>query len=120
MKYTRQTAFDAVKKHLLTQMEKSKSSDSCLYRGPGGLKCAIGALIPDDVYKPEMDVVDDMRVGQSIRELIVKFPEVAALFPKISPGFLVALQGIHDLSDTDHWKFELKNFAIEQRLDYGE
>ncbi|WP_353645740.1 hypothetical protein [Mesorhizobium sp. WSM2239] len=30
-------------------------TDQCAYRGPNNLKCAIGHLIPDDKYHPEMD-----------------------------------------------------------------
>lgn len=42
---TEQQVFDTVAKHLLTQMQQSRStvdstSISCLYRGPNGLKCA--------------------------------------------------------------------------------
>lgn len=45
-------AFEIVKKHLLCQGKKSQSLNGyCKYRGEGGLKCAIGALIPDDKYK---------------------------------------------------------------------
>ena len=53
---TEQTAFNIVKNHLLTQMTKSMEENEfgdtqCLYRGPNGTKCAIGALITDEEYK---------------------------------------------------------------------
>ena len=37
--------------HLATQRKASgKPGYSCLYRSPDGCKCAVGALIPDDLY----------------------------------------------------------------------
>ena len=48
---TLQEVFDIVSKHLLKQNERSGfSDDSCSYRGPNGLKCAAGILIPDEEY----------------------------------------------------------------------
>ena len=29
-------------------------NDRCLYRGPDGLKCAAGHVIPDGIYSPEI------------------------------------------------------------------
>ena len=46
-KLTRQAAFNKVARHLLRQNAKSTNKDGeCLYRGPNGLRCAVGALIP--------------------------------------------------------------------------
>jgi hypothetical protein len=52
---TLQETFDKVCVHLLTQLQKSVFLDSngsmaCAYRGPNGLKCAVGCLIPDELY----------------------------------------------------------------------
>lgn len=42
--------------HLKTQMAQGLNTlDRCCYRGAGGLKCAVGALIPDDQYHWTMD-----------------------------------------------------------------
>lgn len=38
----------------------------CLYRGPNGNKCAVGHLIPDDKYVPEMEVVPATRICEFI------------------------------------------------------
>jgi len=35
---------------VIAQGEKSLGEGGCLYRGPNGLKCAIGHLIPDSTY----------------------------------------------------------------------
>lgn len=44
-----QKIFDAVVEHLRRQGKRSKSQSgpSCLYRGPGGTACAVGALLTD-------------------------------------------------------------------------
>ena len=53
---TTQEAFDTVVRHLHTQGKRSivknrrSSGDECRYRTDDGLKCAIGCLIPDEVY----------------------------------------------------------------------
>ena len=48
---TAQEVFDHVVAHLRKQKVRSVSADgSCKYRGPNGLMCAFGCLIPDDLY----------------------------------------------------------------------
>jgi hypothetical protein len=45
---TKQEVFDRVVTHLLTQKKRSASYyGSCLYKGPDGLRCAVGCLFPD-------------------------------------------------------------------------
>jgi hypothetical protein len=52
---TSQELFDTVANHLRNQGLKCMIHGSCKYRGHGGLKCAIGALIPDSKYESWMD-----------------------------------------------------------------
>lgn len=53
---TPQEAFKTVAKHVLAQGRPSKNEEGmCVYRGPDGLKCAVGALIPDEAYDPRME-----------------------------------------------------------------
>lgn len=49
---TRQETFDIVVAALIQQGRPSVSSEGCMYRGDGDLKCAVGHLIPDDKYTP--------------------------------------------------------------------
>lgn len=57
-----QEIFDAVSKHLFNQGRRSMRLTSrrgmffCAYRGNNGLKCAVGALISDEIYNPDMDI----------------------------------------------------------------
>lgn len=39
-----------VAEHLAQQREQAMSRDTCTYRSPSGLKCAVGCLIPDELY----------------------------------------------------------------------
>lgn len=53
---TKQKAFDiAVKRMRDQQYIGSESNESCLYRGPNGRVCAIGALLPDNEYREVYD-----------------------------------------------------------------
>ncbi len=53
---TEQEIFDTVAIHLIKQGKQSADAfGNCLYRGPEGLKCAVGCLIPDEVYQRNME-----------------------------------------------------------------
>lgn len=57
---TRQEIFDKVWDGLKTQGFKqsyNKISGTCHYRGPDGLKCAAGHLIPDNEYDPAIEFI---------------------------------------------------------------
>lgn len=93
-----QVIFDKVVRHLFTQGQQSIGYDEeapvCLYRGPNGMMCAVGALIPDEVYKPSME---NIWVGR----LIDKEPQLAHLKPHWK--LLSALQDAHD--DVENWQW---------------
>jgi hypothetical protein len=55
-KQDQQKWFDQALAHMRKQGKRSmaeESGDMCLYRAPDGGKCAIGALIPDELYQVE-------------------------------------------------------------------
>jgi hypothetical protein len=56
---TPQEILDTVARHLFAQGRPARDpvSGSCQYRTSDGLKCAVGALIPDEMYRPEMDTI---------------------------------------------------------------
>lgn len=95
---TNQEAFDKVVQHLKTQKEQSfgpftnqygNTQHSCLYRGPDGLKCAVGALIPDEEYKPEFE-------GLAVLSLMRRKP---ASLIGLDRDLLLELQRVHDSID---------------------
>lgn len=56
LKAQRHKAFRVMKTHLLKQGAKSVNEHrECAYRGEGGMKCAVGALIKDSEYKPWLE-----------------------------------------------------------------
>jgi hypothetical protein len=54
---TNQETFDKVVTALRAQGKPSVNPETneCMYRGPNGIKCAAGHLIPDDEYKPKFE-----------------------------------------------------------------
>ena len=69
-----QAVVDKVLKHLWDQGKCSYQPyiGACAYRGEDGTKCAIGILIPDEIYLPEME-------GKGFSTLCSKFEEIADL-----------------------------------------
>lgn len=105
-----QEIFDRVRDHLMSQGKPSevrfeRDGEKLVegrYRGPNGLKCPAGLLIPDDRYEPEWEgrsawTLDYFRENFSVREL--------ALIDK--------LQYVHDFMPVDDWAFELQGVAHE-------
>jgi hypothetical protein len=105
----RQEMFNFVATHLLTQKCRSKEFENgtCMYRGPGGLKCAVGALIPDAIYDRAFE-------GESAVSLIERFPEVKQYIPDVD--LAQDLQYIHDDVPTEQWLTALKELAYVQDL----
>ena len=115
---TRQEAYDKMKAHLLSQMKRSTgemgeaSAYSCAYRGKNGLKCAIGALIPDELYDITMegkvieDLLDPSENPVFAQKLQEHLGEVAD-----SPNFLQSFQTIHDVFSPERWEDGLKKCA---------
>jgi hypothetical protein len=97
---TAQTLFDKAVVHLFEQGHPAYvhrdglKTSTCAYRGGGTTACAVGCLIPDDRYVPDMEehtVEDD-----TVRKIM---PELRAFEP-----MLYDVQTVHDTSaarDTD-------------------
>lgn len=57
-----------IRDHLAKQRAKSSvtlinGQEVCRYRGEDGMMCAVGCLIPDDKYDPEMEGVGILKTG---------------------------------------------------------
>lgn len=100
---TEQEIFNVVWTRLKTQgFERSYEWDEwdtgdCKYRDPSGRVCAVGALIPDDKYRPDFEghTVDSPTIGNFILE--------ATGLPKKFLPFLEKLQNAHDGGDTPRY-----------------
>jgi hypothetical protein len=113
MTITKQQIFDRAVEHLRQQRAQSidPKTSVCLYRGPDGLKCAIGALIPDELYQPEME-------GLLADEIVKRYPTLASLFSPDSPSLLNSLQHMHDFWRLSDWEEGFAEIATEYRLSF--
>jgi hypothetical protein len=111
MALSKQEIFDRVAVHLLTQNERSADEIFCKYRGPEGRMCAVGCLIPDEVYDIKME-------GLATRSLIDHHPVIKDLFEPDALGMLGGLQNIHDHKNIREWKQALIDLATANLLDY--
>jgi hypothetical protein len=95
---TEQKIFDTVALHLIKQGKQSidAAKGMCLYRGPNGLKCAVGCLIPDKVYRPEME-------GHSVSRFIDTYDGLNFLQP--FDAILNDLQEAHDATYGENQKW---------------
>lgn len=110
-----QSMYNRVKQHLLTQKQKSLDGFGlCLYVGLNNLKCAIGALIPDDCLKSNMNYFGNVLKNQPIRTELAKVFSLESLEPSKQTLFMQAayeLQEIHDRVTPEDWEQKLAEFA---------
>lgn len=110
---TLQEVFNIVSKHLLDQGQKSIEFGMCQYRGSNGMKCAAGALIPDNEYNSSFET---NLWGDLVEKGIVENKFVDEIDK---------LQVIHDFGPSDPeecvstWKRKLIKFAEEHNLTHN-
>jgi hypothetical protein len=111
-----QQAFETVVKHLRKQGCRSQQDTTvngtitCMYRIPeNGLMCAVGALIPDEVYQESFE-------GTAIRRLLRDEPAVNELFRKVNMNLLEDLQEVHDKQAVEDWEDAFERLATAYRL----
>ena len=87
-----QEVFDIVVNHLFTQGRPAYDGvQGCMYRAPDGLRCAVGVLIPDDLYDPEFETnSSDKVIHDLFKSGLADWREHEKL--------LLALQDTHDNS----------------------
>ena len=115
--------FERVQKHLSQQGEKAvfidDSSERCRYRtsGPFPLKCAVGCLIKDGVYRKELEgaVMNDLHITDARRWMggnagLHSVELARALNASHVPAFpamkemLKELQWLHDQRPIEEWR----------------
>lgn len=108
-----QEAFNTMVRHLVKQGRKSANEKGCLYRGPDGLKCAFGCLIPDDHYFPSME---RLTISALVDDKLVTFDELH------TQRMCQRAQSAHDIWNVSRGDFaayivsELKIIAIAYGL----
>ena len=100
---TEQEVFDKVVNHLLEQKYQASYEGACVYRAPDGASCAVGCLIPDELYDEEME-------GSSLHlpddKLVAALEELDLWQHR---KLLKDLQEVHD-SVPEEYKFRLEDF----------
>ena len=107
---SQQEVFDVVATHLMTQKQQCVTESwSCRYRHTNGLKCAIGALIPDELYNFNLE---ERNVDSIISDDGFNF------YPDQDTVFLTKLQSVHDTyTKPTKWFTELDRLAQSFGLD---
>ena len=112
---TMQEIFDQSASHLLAQMAVSMNKDTCAYRGESGLMCAVGCLISDEHYDPNIE-------GDAISSYWVHDDNAPLKRVLIASGIniddpfirklLRKLQTVHDDTPPEHWRDNLWLVAV--------
>lgn len=105
--------FDRVCSHLLAQNQRAECDVGCAYR-VNGLKCAVGCLITDEAYNPNMEGAGVWRlgaVGFEWREMEGEKSDLLARALNESGipatleirNLLIELQSLHDTMPVAQW-----------------
>lgn len=106
---TNQEMFDRVVAHARAQKRHAISHyRGCLYHGSNGVRCFIGALIPDDKYKPELE--GQAATSQAVQEAAGYTPEQVVL--------ALRLQSVHDQYAVPDWEKRFRSLAAYFNLTY--
>ena len=92
---TNQEAFDVMVRHLRKQGRQARRDigGPCRYRAENGLKCAVGALIPDDEYSRSLEF-------HGVGEIYADVPSLQS----IALDLLEEMQMIHDHDQVSTWE----------------
>lgn len=104
----KQEVYFKVRNHLLTQMKRSVNLGRCRYRGPNGLKCAIGCLIPDERYSRDIE-------GLTADSILIS--NLVGATTDSDRQFLRDLQLVHDSNIPRDWNIRLQDVAIKYGLE---
>lgn len=116
----RQETFDRVWNHFIRDGAPRSVAElagdvtnMCMYRGPGGSRCAVGLFIPDDEYSPLFE-------GQPVSYVAERCPSIQKLRKDCGADgrsgllFLAELQACHDdpqSVDRQHFEARLRQCA---------
>ena len=112
-----QTIYNQCAAHLLRQAKASYDDvgEACLYRGPDGMKCAVGYFIRDDQYHENLE-------GYDAKDEELYGPLASYLGKAPSPGqsaLLFDLQRAHDhylKCGLDYWASRMIEIAKQYGL----
>ena len=106
-----QEAFDKMVRHMRLQGEKcTDETGNCVYRGLDGMKCAVGAIIPDTEYRWEFD---NSIESSQIENIIDQIPSLR----DVDLDILMEMQYIHDSLPNDRWEANFESIAKSHGLE---
>jgi len=115
-----QTIYDEVVRHLLTQKVAAASMGACRYRDDTGNKCAVGKLIPNEAYHPNLEgpnLANKLDINRPHRRILHAYGYLPASdLPDHSADsehykLLCALQSLHENHAERYWADELECIA---------
>lgn len=129
---TAQEIFDTVLEHLREQGKAAATDDgSCRYRGEGGTSCAVGCLIPDELYDHRIEGLSVVQIVGTVmpehrRHQAQALPPVLARIKNHIGAehlpLLCELQDAHDMdlfsSGMAAWEDEMYRIARAFGLQY--
>jgi len=118
-----QEIFNKVASHLLKQNEKSKAIVpglyhepifDCAYRGETGLMCAVGCLISDAAYHPNLEG----KSADADEVVSALFASGIDSYDEVVISLLSNIQAIHDGDEPHEWKSSLNDLADSYQLEH--
>jgi len=113
---SRQEIFDYVTPLLFAQGERSmlEGGTTCAYRGVDGMRCAVGFLIPDELYSYGLEGKSamDVDITKRLNNVITTDDDLGL--------FLTDLQDVHDgwtSGEKADLFYRFQNLAINYKLD---
>ena len=117
-----QKVFNEVSAHLLQQKKRCVDAltGECLYRGSDGTKCAVGCLIPDELYDKELEnssirsILNETQTSDRKQKISAHFTKT---YGDVPLDFYSRLQAIHDRTSSCDWRLRLQGFGTHWNLD---
>lgn len=119
----KQEIYEKVKTHLLAQGRRANNvnGSGCYLRSPENpaLKCAVGVLIDDEFYKPEMEGMFSVTPPDGMGDCY-KLQYAGLMLSGVDPWeygqLLKDLQIVHDSHDVEEWPLSLAAVAAKHGL----
>ncbi len=108
---TRQDVFDIVAGCLLRQNARATAFDGvkCMYRAPDGKRCAIGWVMPDEVYHQTLEFLGVRDLAMQM--INTNYADAFARFLYAHMDMLRDLQEMHDARQPSEWPVALHVIA---------
>lgn len=96
-----QSTFDTIVTALIKQGVPSRNmtpGGACMYRGPNGIKCAVGHLLPDHLVVEHENKVSIFRLNSVSKDYLTKtlMGAISHVQQDLAIEFLATMQGAHD------------------------